>query len=93
MAKPKKREQAGPPEQFTPYYGVEATGHRIGLMQCRRCGAVVILGDPDFAGANVHDQWHRDQSDDGSEVACLRARIGTLNAELEKVLRLTRPKR
>lgn len=48
---------AGDPK-YSQYYAVEAEGHRIGLMSCRRCGALVLLGDADFDAAKAHDAWH-----------------------------------
>jgi hypothetical protein len=44
---------------FTEYYGIEATGHRIGLMSCKTCGAVVLIGDADFNSPTAHREWHK----------------------------------
>lgn len=46
---------------YTEYFGIEATGHRIGLASCKRCGVAVILGDPDFDAAQKHFEWHQAQ--------------------------------
>lgn len=53
-----------PPDfmHYTQYFGVEATGSRIGLCTCRRCGATVLLGDDQADGIALHDEWHRKQA-------------------------------
>jgi hypothetical protein len=45
-------------ESYTEYWTVDATGHRIGLVTCRVCGATVIVGDPEKNWADVHGAWH-----------------------------------
>lgn len=47
------------PEDYSAYFTVEATGARIGLMTCLRCGVVVLLGDKDRDASRLHDAWHR----------------------------------
>lgn len=46
-------------DNYTQYFGVEATGMRIGLCTCRRCGATVIIGDDQADATDLHDDWHR----------------------------------
>jgi hypothetical protein len=48
-----------PGPDFTPYFGIQTEGGRVGLVSCTRCGAVVIVGDKDFDGAAMHADWHR----------------------------------
>jgi len=43
---------------YTQYFAIEATGHRIGLMICKRCGAAVLIGDEEVDGPALHDRWH-----------------------------------
>lgn len=43
---------------YTEYYALETEGGRVGLMSCRRCGALILIGDASFDAAKAHDQWH-----------------------------------
>ena len=47
------------PNRYTEYFGVEATGSRIGLMLCRDCGATILLGDEQADAPKIHDEWHK----------------------------------
>ena len=44
--------------RYTQYFGVEATGSRIGLCTCRECGATILLGDDQADAMKIHEAWH-----------------------------------
>jgi hypothetical protein len=44
--------------RYTQYFGVEATGSRIGLCVCRDCGATILLGDEQADSMTIHNKWH-----------------------------------
>jgi rubrerythrin len=50
-------------KQFTEYFELEAVGQRIGLVTCRMCGAVVLIGDASFDGPGKHIEHHGKMGD------------------------------
>ncbi len=63
MAAPTYHVVGADPLTITRYYGITAEGGRIGIAQCVRCGAALLLGDPDFDGVLRHHEWHRERGE------------------------------
>ncbi len=43
---------------YSEYFALETEGGRVALMSCKRCGALVLIGDSTFDAAMAHDKWH-----------------------------------
>lgn len=53
---------------YSPYREAEATGSRIGIMTCLRCGATVVIDPGDLEQATtIHDRWHSSMSNTKGE--------------------------
>lgn len=45
-------------EGYTHYFELAAVGQRIGLKTCLRCGAAIIVGEPEVDPTIIHWHWH-----------------------------------